>query len=57
MTNHIINNIISDKKTRCCVSTLYIEETGSIILDIALVQTTITKWNRKIKDNKIKQKT
>ena len=55
--NSIINSIISDRETRYCVSTLYIEETGSIILDIALVQTTITKWNRKIKDNKIKQKT
>ena len=43
MINHIINNIISDKETRYCVSTLYIEETESIILDIALIPVKIIK--------------
>lgn len=54
MINHIINSIISDRETRYCVSTLYIEETGSLILDIALIHVKIIKRNKKITDNKIK---
>ena len=52
--NSIINSIISDRETRYCVSTLYIEETGSLILDIALIHVKIIKRNKKITDNKIK---
>ena len=43
MINNVINSIISDRETRYCVSTLYIEETGSLILDIALNQAKIVK--------------
>ena len=48
-----VNRIISEK-TRYCVSTLYIEETGLLTLDIALIQEKVIKRNKKITNNKIK---
>ena len=54
MINNIINSIVNDRKTRYCISTLYIEETGLLTLDIALIQEKVIKRNKKITDNKIK---